>query len=89
MTLVYTSLPTSTVELCPTQVVPDPTSDTPDATSEPILMVLEAPASPASSETSMPPLDGPEDLDEMEEEVDETQGVVCVVAPTPKVGGNH
>ncbi len=84
-----TTLPAPTSEPCPTKVAPDPTTDTPDIALEIVLPALAGPPSPTLSETSMPPLDGPEDLDEMEEVVAEGQGVVCAVTPTPKMDRNR
>ncbi len=84
-----TTLPTSVAGLCTTQAALDPPADTSEPTLEPLPPTWEAAASPTSSQGEMPPLEGPEDSDEMEEEVAENQGVVCAVTPTPKMSGNH
>ena len=83
-TSMNTTLPTSVARLCPSQVAMDPPADTSGTALEPPPPIWEAPASPTSSEEAMPPLEGPEDSDEIEEEVAESQGVVWAVTPTPK-----
>ncbi len=83
------TLPTSVTALCPSQAAMEHPVAASGATLEPPLPIGEALASPASSKETMPPLDGPEDSEEMEEEETETQGVVCAVTPTPKREGHR
>ncbi len=74
------SVPAS--EPCPTQVALDPTMARTVTAPEDTPPVLVA---PASSETSMPPMDGLEDIDEMEEVAAEGQGAICSVTQTSKM----
>ncbi len=81
------TLPTSVTGLCPSQAALKPPADSSGATLEPSPLIGETPDSPASSYGEMPPLESPEDSDEMEEEEIETQGAFCAVTPTPKGEG--
>ncbi len=65
--LMGASLPASASGPCPTQVAPDPTMAMTVAAPEPAPPVLRAPTSPSPLETSLPALEGLEDIDEMEE----------------------
>ncbi len=79
-----TTLTTSVTGPCSSQAAMEPPTDASGNASELQPLIWAAPASTASSEETMPPLDGPEDSDEMEEGEAGTEGIVCAVTPTPK-----
>ncbi len=67
----------------------EPPADAAEATLEPSPPLEETPDLPPSLYEDMPPLEGPEDSDEMEEEEIEIQGAVCMVTPIPKGRGHR
>ncbi len=83
------TLPNPVPELCPSQAALEPPSDASGATLEPSSPLEEAPDSSVYLYGDMPPLEGPEDSDEMGEEEVEPKGAVCAVTPVPKGRGHR
>ncbi len=83
------TLPTSATVSCHTQVAMETPAVILGTTLDSPLPISEAPDSPASSYGEMPPLEGLEDSDELEEEEIETKGAVCAVTSIPKGEGHR